>query len=224
MAESSNYPTLHVARICCMCTLRNKKAAGSSFPSCFWPCRLSCLSLSVFISYRVTEMSLRDLQEEEEREDSSLLQKITSRCLIERSISAYKGLLVGNLFILINRYKIEKDEKKRAHRYTGCHKGTRNTSFLPKFQLNHTKMFTKRAFKFLPILLIITINYSNRVCLWPRHLESAKVKKNKKNSFTSTCPAKKKSRTFVAPDVDMAAAVANRGVLKYACVSYRRAH
>lgn len=185
MTESSNYPTLHVAQISHMCTLRNKKAAVSFFPSCFWPCRLPCLSLSVFISYRVTETSLRDLQEKEEREDSSLLQKITSRCLIERSISAYKGLLVGNLFILINRYKIEKkDEKKRAHRYTGCHEGTRNTSFLPKLQLNHTKMFNKRAFKFLPILLIITINYSSRVCSWPRHLESAKVKKKKINKKT----------------------------------------
>lgn len=87
-------------------------------------------------------------------EDSSLLHKIASRCLIERSISAYKGLTVGNLFILISRYKIEKEDgKKYAHRYTRCRERTRGNNFLPKLQFNHTKLFNKRsALKLLPIL------------------------------------------------------------------------
>lgn len=54
--------------------------------------------------------------------------------------------------------------------------------------------------------------------------ESKKIKKL--IHFDVYCE-KKKLRTFVAPDVDMAAAAAaaaNREVLKYACVSYRGAH
>lgn len=80
--------------------LRNKKAADSFFPLVFLT--LPSLVLVIVRSYFVTETSLRDLQEEEEEEEgereySSLLQKITSRCLIERSISAYKGLACRQL-------------------------------------------------------------------------------------------------------------------------------
>lgn len=81
-------------------------------------------------------------------------------------------------------------------------------------------MFNKRALKFLPILQIIT--FQPRLFTTPSfRVGKRKKKKIKKNSFTSTCPANKKYARLSLLTLDMAA---NREVLKYARVSYRRAH